>query len=139
MGSVIAELAVSSALVLTGSATAYAPCDGSVSIGSRGNALRLGDVASNDLAYGTWIELKRPRAVTIGSKRYRYFRVRDTGGPGFLIDIYAGRYCGFMQAWGRRQVSIRVVPRSELYRGRPIGGYKFRRGAKGARLVWRAG
>ena len=135
----IAELAVSSALVLTGSATAYAPCDGSVTVGSRSNALRLGDVASNDLAFGTWIEMKRPRSVTIGSKRFRFFRVRDTGGPGFLIDIYAGRYCGFMHAWGRRSVSIRVVPRSELYRGRPVNGWKFKRTARGARLVWRAG
>lgn len=135
----IAELAVSASLVLSGSATAYAPCDGSVTVGSRGNALRIGDVASNDLAYGTWIEIKRPRVIVIGSKRYRFFRVRDTGGPGFLIDIYAGRYCGFMQAWGRRSVSVRVVPRSELYRGRPLGGWEFRRSARGARLVWSAG
>lgn len=135
----IAEMAVSASLVLSGSATAYAPCDGSVTVGSRGNALRLGDVASNDLAYGTWVEMKRPSSIVIGSKRFRYLRVRDTGGPGFLIDIYAGPYCGFMSAWGRRSVSIRVVPRSELYRGKPVKGWKFRRTAKGARLVWRAG
>lgn len=135
----IAELAVSSSLILSGSATAYAPCDGSVTVGSRSNALRLGDVASNDLAYGTWIEMKRPRSVSIGGKRFRYFRVRDTGGPGFLIDIYAGSHCAFMNAWGRRSVSIRVVPRSELYRGKPVGGYEFKRSARGARLVWRAG
>ena len=67
----IAEMAVSASLVLSGSATAYAPCDGSVTVGSRGNALRLGDVASNDLAYGTWVEMKRPSSIVIGSKRFR--------------------------------------------------------------------
>lgn len=126
------------AVVLTGSATAYAPCDGSVTTGSRGNALRLGDVASNTIAYGQWVEMRSPRRVHIGGRGYRFFQVRDTGGPGFLIDIYAGEHCGFMNAWGRRQVSVKVVPPRELYRGRPVGGWRAVAAKRGGRLVWRA-
>ena len=117
--------------LMTGSATAYSACDGSVTYGSRSNPLSEGMVASNDLPFGTWIEWKRPSRV-LGR---RFARVADTGGPGFLVDIYTTD-CAWMNAWGRRTVTIRPVPRSELYRGKPVKGWKFRQHKGRMRLVW---
>jgi hypothetical protein len=128
-----AVIAVSAALVISGSSTAYHSCDGSTTQTASGRSVQVGYVANNSLAIGTWIEMKRPRTVM----DRRYFRVMDRGGPGFVLDFWAPS-CGWMNTWGRRSVSFRVVPRSELYRGKPIGGWRVVSARRGGKLVWRA-
>jgi hypothetical protein len=128
-----AVIAVSAALVISGSSTAYHSCDGSTTQTASGRSVQVGYVANNSLAIGTWIEMKRPRTVM----DRRYFRVMDRGGPGFVLDFWAPS-CGWMNTWGRRSVSFRVVPRSELYRGKPIGGWRVVAARRGGKLVWRA-
>lgn len=128
-------LALAAAAVLTGSGSAYASCDGSTTQTSSGRSVRVGYVAANGLELGTWLEMKRPSRVM----GLRFFRVMDRGGmaSGTDLDFWTPS-CQWMNAWGRRPVTYRVVPRSELYRGKPYKGWKFRRSAKGARLTWSA-
>lgn len=123
----------SEAATMTGTASAYSPCDGSVTIGSRGNRLNEGDVASNALPYGTWIEMVRPRMIL----NRRWFRVRDVGAPGmFLIDVFTWD-CSWMNRWGRRTVTIRPLTQRDLYRGKPIAGWRVVAARRGGKLVWR--
>ena len=124
---------LSAAVLMSGSATGYHPCDGSTSVMASGKQGRVGYVANNTLKFGTWIEMRRPRTV-MGRK---WFQVQDRGGPGFVLDFWSPS-CQWMNSWGRRQVSFRTVPSRELYRGKPMHGWKIKPGAKGARLVWRA-
>ena len=128
----IVEAAVAASLVISGSSTAYHSCDGSTTVTASGAGVQVGYVANNTLALGTWIEMKRPRTVM----SRRYFRVMDRGGPGFVLDFWAPS-CEWMNSWGRRSVSFRVVPRSELYRGKPIGGWRVVAARRGGKLVWR--
>ena len=125
--------ALAAAVLMTGSATGYSSCEGSTSQTASGKTARIGYVANNSLPFGTWIEMRKPRTV-MGR---RWFQVQDRGGPGFLIDFWSS--CAWMNSWGRRQITIRVVPRSELYRGKPMQGWSLRRGSKSAKLVWKAG
>jgi 3D (Asp-Asp-Asp) domain-containing protein len=125
--------ALVAAALLSGSATAYHTCDGSTTQTASGQTVRVGFVAANNLPLGTWVEMRSPRRVM----NRRWFRVMDTGGPGFALDFYA-ESCAWMNSFGRRHVTYRVVPRSELYRGKPYKGWKLRRSAKGARLKWSA-
>ena len=126
----IAAVAVS--VLITATSTAYSPCDSS-SMTSSGKAARVGYVAANGFAIGTWIEMRRPRLV----QGRRYFRVMDRGGMGSpqAIDFWGS--CGFMESWGRRSITYRTIPRSELYRGKPIGGWRVVAAKRGGRLVWR--
>ena len=128
----IASAAVAASLVITGSSTAYHFCDGSTTMTASGRTVQVGYVANNSLALGTWIEMRRPRLVM----NRRYFRVMDRGGPGFVLDFWAPS-CGWMNTWGRRSVSFRAVPRAELFRGKPIGGWKVVSARRGGKLVWR--
>lgn len=120
------------AATYSGSSTAYHPCDGSTSMTASGRTAQIGYVAHNGLPFGTWIEMKRPRKVM----NRTYFKVMDRGGPGFLVDFWAPS-CGWMHSWGRKTISIRVVPRSELYRGKPIGGWRVVASRRGGKLVWK--
>lgn len=128
----IASAAVAASLVITGSSTAYHSCDGSTTMTASGRTVQVGYVANNSLALGTWIEMRRPRLVM----NRRWFRVMDRGGPGFVLDFWAPS-CGWMNTWGRRSVSFRAVPRAELFRGKPIGGWKVVSARRGGKLVWR--
>jgi 3D (Asp-Asp-Asp) domain-containing protein len=125
--------ALIAAAVLSGSSTAYHVCDGSTTQTASGVSVRVGFVASNQLPLGTWVEMRSPRRVM----NRRFFKVMDTGGPGFALDFYASS-CQWMSTWGRRHVSFSVVPRRELYRGKPYKGWAVKRSARGARLVWSA-
>jgi len=128
-------LALAAAAVLTGSGSAYASCDGSTTQTASGQTVRVGYVAANGLPLGSWVEMRRPSRVM----GLRYFRVMDRGGMAFGTDLdFWTDDCQWMNAWGRRPVTYRVVPRSELYRGKPYKGWKLRRAAKGARLTWSA-
>jgi len=118
---------------ISGSSTAYHFCDGSTTITASGRQVQVGYVANNSLPMGTWIEMQRPRTV-MGR---RWFRVMDRGGPGFVLDFWAPD-CGWMNAWGRRPVTFKVLTRKELYRGYPIGGWKVVSARRGGKLVWRA-
>lgn len=129
----IAEAAVTASLVISGSSTAYHSCDGSTTMTASGRTVQVGYVANNSLRLGTWVEMKRPRTV-MGR---RWFKVMDRGGPGFVLDFWAPS-CSWMSSWGRRSVSFRVVPRSELFRGRPVAGWRVVAARRGGRLVWRA-
>lgn len=120
------------AATYTGSATAYASCDGSTSMTASGRTAQWGYVANNWLPFGTWIEMVSPRIV----QGRTFFRVYDRGGPGFALDIWTDD-CGWMNSWGRRTVKFRTVPRSEMFHGKPYKGWRFRRSGKGARLVWK--
>lgn len=120
-----------SAATYTGSATAYASCDGSTSMTASGRTARLGYVANNWLPLGTWIEMVRPKVV----QGRTFYRVYDRGGSGFALDFWTDD-CGWMHSWGRRTVTFRVVAKSEMYRGKPYKGWKFRKTRKGVRLVW---
>ena len=123
--------ALMAAAVLSGSATAYHTCDGSTTQTASGQTVQVGFVAANNLALGTWVEMRSPRRVM----NRRWFKVMDRGGPGFALDFYA-ESCAWMNSFGRRNVSYSVVPRSELYRGKPYKGWSLRKGSRGARLVW---
>lgn len=128
-------LALAAAAVLTGSGSAYASCDGSTTQTASGKTVRVGYVAANGLKLGSWVEMKRPSRVM----GLRYFRVMDRGGMASETDLdFWTDSCQWMNAFGRRTVTYRVVPRSELYRGKPYKGWSLRRSAKGARLTWSA-
>lgn len=126
---------VAAAMILVGSGSAYSPCDGSTSMTSSGQIARVGYVAANGFRLGTWIEMRSPKRVM----NRRYFRVMDTGGmaSGTDLDFWTPD-CSWMNTFGRRTVSYRVVQRSELYRGKPYKGWSIKRGLRGARLVWSA-
>jgi 3D (Asp-Asp-Asp) domain-containing protein len=128
----IATVAVSASLVISGSSTAYHFCDGSTTMTASGRTVQIGYVANNSLPLGSWVEMKRPRLVM----NRRYFKVMDRGGPGFVLDFWAPS-CEWMNSWGRRSVSFRAVPRKELFRGKPIGGWKVVAARRGGKLVWR--
>lgn len=128
----IGALAVSASLVLSGSSTAYSSCDGSTTMTASGRTVQVGYVANNTLALGTWIEMRRPRTVM----NRRWFRVMDRGGPGFVLDFWTPD-CSWMNAWGRRPVSFKVLTRRDLYRGKPIGGWQIMAAKRGGKLVWR--
>ena len=123
---------VANAATYTGSSTGYHPCDGSTSMTASGRTAQIGYVANNSLPFGTWIEMKRPRTV-MGRT---FFKVMDRGGPGFLVDFWSPS-CGWMNSWGRRTITIRVVPRSELYRGKPMKGWRVVASKRGGKLVWK--
>jgi 3D (Asp-Asp-Asp) domain-containing protein len=125
--------ALVAAAILTGSGSAYSTCDGSTTLTASGRTVQVGYVAANGLRLGTWIEMRSPRFVL----NRRWFKVMDRGGmaSGTDLDFWTDD-CDWMNVWGRRRVSYRVVPRSELYRGKPYKGWKVRRGARGAQLVW---
>lgn len=120
------------AYTISGSSTAYHFCDGSTTITASGRQVQVGYVANNSLRIGTWVEMRRPRKV-MGR---RYFRVMDRGGPGFVLDFWAPD-CGWMNSWGRRQVTFKVLTNRDLYRGLPIGGWRVRAAKRGGKLVWR--
>jgi len=103
----------------TGSATAYHTCDGSTSQTADGGHVYFGQVASNSLPMHSWIQMIHPSSL----HGRRFFRVTDRGGPGFLIDIYAPS-CGWMNQWGRHQVTVRRIAR--FWRHRPLGGWTWR-------------
>lgn len=124
--------AVAASVVLSGSATAYSPCDGSSTMTASGARAVPGMVASNDLRLGSWIQMVSPTRV-MGR---RVFLVADRGGPGFALDFFTND-CGWMSVWGRRDVRFRVLGRGELYRGRPVIGWRVVPGSHGGRLVWR--
>lgn len=119
------------AAAVTTTSTAYCPGESS-SMTASGRQAQVGFVAVNALAIGTWIEMQRPRLV-MGR---RWFRVMDRGGmaDAFAVDFWGS--CAFMQSWGRRTISYRVLGRGDLYRGLPAGGWRVVRGARSARLVW---
>lgn len=127
--------ALLAAAILTGSGSAYASCDGSTTQTASGQAVQVGFVAANGLRMGSWVEMRSPRLVM----NRRWFRVMDRGGmaSGTDLDFWTDD-CAWMNAFGRRTVTYRVVPRSELYRGRPYKGWRFVKGHRGARLKWRA-
>ena len=114
----------------TGSATAYHWCDGSTTMTASGRTASVGVVANNWLRLGTWIQMQQPKTV-MGR---RFFRVLDRGGPGFALDFWAFS-CGWMNRWGRRTVTFRVVPRRELWRGRPKFGWSLN--PRTGKRVWR--
>ncbi len=128
-------LAIAAAAILTGSGSAYASCDGSTTQTASGKTVRVGYVAANGLKMGSWVEMRSPRLVM----NRRWFKVMDRGGmaSGTDLDFWTDS-CSWMNAFGRRTVTYRVVPRSELYRGKPYKGWALRRSAKGARLTWSA-
>lgn len=128
----IGALAVSTSLILSGSATAYSSCDGSTTMTASGRTVQVGFVANNTLPIGTWIEMRRPSTVM----NRRWFRVMDRGGPGFVLDFWTPD-CSWMNAWGRRSVSFKVLTRKDLYRGKPIGGWRVMAAKRGGKLVWR--
>lgn len=109
---------------LAGSASSY--CTGSIT--ADGSRPRWGTVAASySVPMGAWVEVMGPRSALRILGR-RYFRVTDRGAPGyFLIDLWTRYGCGWSyNSWGRRNVSIRVVPRHHLWRGKPDGGYRWR-------------
>ena len=116
----------------SGSSTAYHFCDGSTTITASGRQVQIGWVANNSLPLGTWIEMRKPRTV-MGR---RWFKVMDRGGPGFALDFWAPS-CAWMNSWGRRPVSFRALSRSELFRGKPIDGWRVVAARRGGKLVWR--
>ncbi len=126
----IAEL--SAAAIMFGSATGYSGCDGSTTQTASGKTVRIGYVANNSLPFGTWIQMVKPKRVM----NRRWFVVMDRGGPGFVLDFWMP--CATMNAWGRRNVSFRVLHRRDLYRGRPTAGWSFKPTSRGARLRWSA-
>ena len=135
IASVLAALAIAApanAATYTGSATAYASCDGGTTITASGRSVQVGYVANNFLPLGTWIEMVSPKNV----QGLRYFRVFDRGGPGFILDFWTDD-CSWMNSFGRRTVTFRTVPKSEMYKGKPFKGWHFRKTRKGTRLVWR--
>lgn len=103
----------------SGDATSYHKCDGSSTKTADSGHVYFGQVASNTLPMHSWIETVSPRRIA----GRRFFRVTDTGGPGFLIDIYAP-YCSWADAWGRRTVTVRRVTR--FWKGRPAAGWHWR-------------
>lgn len=119
------------AATYTGDATAYASCDGSTTATASGHTVRLGYAANNFLPIGTWIELVRPRVI----QDRTWYRIMDRGGPGFALDIWTND-CAWMHSFGRRTVTFKAVPRSQLYRGKPVKGWRFHRSRKGAVLKW---
>lgn len=125
--------AVANSATYTGSATSYASCDGSTTMTASGRTVRRGWAANNFLPLGTWVELVSPKRI----QGLRAYRIMDRGGPGFVLDIWTDS-CSWMNSFGRQTVTFRVVPKSELYRGRPIKGWKFRKTKHGARLAWSA-
>jgi hypothetical protein len=127
---VIVSMAVA-AILVSGSGTAYHSCDGSTTQTASGQSVRVGYVANNQLPLGSWVEMRSPKRVM----GLRFFKVMDRGGPGFVLDFWASS-CSAMEAFGRRPVSFRSVPRSELYRGKPYKGWSVRKTGRGARLVW---
>lgn len=127
-----AHAGAANAATYTGSATAYASCDGSTSMTASGRTARLGYVANNWLPLGTWIEMVRPKVV----QGRTFYRVYDRGGPGFALDFWTDD-CSWMHAWGRRTVTFRAVPKSEMYRGKPYKGYRFTRKNGKVRFLWR--
>jgi len=128
----VSSLAVANAATYTGSATAYASCDGSTTDTASGRTVSLGYAANNFLPLGTWIELVRPRVV----QGRTWYLIMDRGGPGFVLDIWSNS-CSWMNSFGRRTVTFKSVPRSQLYRGKPVKGWKFERARKGIVLRWR--
>lgn len=124
--------AVANSATYTGIATAYASCDGSTTMTASGRTVQMGHVANNWLPLGTWIELKKPRVI----QGRTFYLVTDRGGSSFAIDIWTDD-CSWMHAWGRRTVTFRAVPKSELFRGKPYKGWRFKKTKRGAKLVWR--
>jgi len=116
-----------------GSSTAYASCDGSTTQTASGKTVRVGYVANNALPLGTWIQMKKPRRVL----NRRFFLVMDRGGPGFVLDFWSPS-CSWMNNWGRRNVTFKALGKRDLYRGRPIAGWRFVTASRGARLRWSA-
>lgn len=126
LGCVLALLAVpataqSRSWVVSGSATAYHVCDGSTNTTASGRGVYFGEVASNTIPQGRWIETLRPRRIA----GRRFFQVWDTGGPGFLIDIYAPS-CGWTNWWGRRNVTVKVLGGRDIWRGMPSAGWRWK-------------
>jgi 3D (Asp-Asp-Asp) domain-containing protein len=122
-----------SSSTFSGVGTAYHSCDGSTSITASGKQARVGYVANNSLPLGTWIEMVKPRTVM----SRRWFQVQDRGGGAFALDFWAPS-CAWMYSWGSQQVSFKVVPKSKLYKGKPVDGWTFKSTGKGSELVWRA-
>lgn len=127
-----AQAGAANAATYTGSATAYASCDGSTSMTASGRTARWGTVANNWLPFGTWIEMVRPKVV----QGRTFYQVFDRGGGSFSLDIWTDD-CGWMNSWGRRTVTFRTVPKREMFRGKPYKGWRFKRQAGKVRLVWR--
>lgn len=115
----IASSLPSKATVYTGDATSYHACDGSSRQTADGGRVYFGQVASNTIRMHSWIETISPRRIA----GRRFFRVTDTGGPGFLIDIYAP-WCSWANAWGRRVVTIKTGLR--MWHGLPRDGWTWR-------------
>lgn len=125
--------AVANSATYTGSATSYASCDGSTTMTASGRTVRKGWAANNFLPLGTWVELVSPKRI----QGFRAYKIMDRGGPGFVLDIWTDN-CSWMNSFGRQTVTFRVVPKSELYRGRPVKGWKFRKTKHGVKLGWSA-
>lgn len=93
--------------------TAYggSGCDassgGSLMADNRG--VHGGAVANNLWPFGTRIELMRVwgrRSASFDGRRR--FTVEDRIGSGSELDFYTGS-CDYMDAWGRRDVTLRIV------------------------------
>ena len=125
-------IALATAALLGGTGTAYHSCDGSTTMTSSGRTVQVGYVANNSLPIGTWIEMRRPKTV-MGRK---YFRVMDRGGASFALDFWA-ESCEWMNSWGSRQVTFKALARRDLYRGLPVGGWRFKLSNGRQKLVWR--
>ena len=125
---------LSAAILITGSSTGYHTCEGSTSMTSSGRTAKVGYVASNGLPLGTWIEMRKPRSV-MGR---RFFQVWDVGGMPSSSDLdFWASSCSWMNSWGRKTVTYKVIRKSELYRGKPIDGWSFKPTKKGAKLIWK--
>jgi hypothetical protein len=71
-----------------------------------GSYVRSQSIAMNNLPLGT--EIKLAGKHLFGG--HKNFRVRDRIGWGSQLDFWTGN-CGYMNWWGRRTVSYRVVHR----------------------------
>lgn len=75
--------------------------------------------------------MRKPRLV-MGR---RWFRIMDRIGSGSDLDYFSD--CGWMESWGRRTVTFSPVPKSHLYRGKPVEGWRAVSARRGGKLVWR--
>ena len=123
-----------------GRATVYHTCDGSTNTTASGERVKFGNVANNTLPFGTWIELVRPRRIY----GRRYYRVNDTGGNAFFIDIYMPEYAarrGCGAGFPNPHVTVNVLNRKrDLWHGKPRGGWQSKRvfpWTKIRRWVWK--
>ena len=123
--------AVANSATYTGSATSYASCDGSTTMTASGRTVRQGWAANNFLPLGTWIEMKKPSRV----QGIKFWKIMDRGGAGFMLDFWSPD-CAWMHSFGRQTVTFKAVPRSRLYRGRPVEGWRFVTKRGKARLAW---